>query len=285
MEDAKLLSQIANLISNEGNDVLKIAIIHKGRGKSLQDLLIRSKKIKKDNITHLSPSDYETNQRLLSQAKRIIIIPCHILPVTVNMANTSVEVLIINSADNQVQSKKEKCNTASFTLTQDGNIAIENDKNIDELDTKDHNFAEEIIKEIQNKSTHKVAYHIVLYGNRPLSGKFGEDKSIMIFSNLDLAERFIEGYLGYYASPKPLSAIGLESIEEIWSLLHLSSKDHKEYSPPFGLIVDFDYSIIQAKSTFSIQQIKEMGIKGLAKQLNFSSSSSSSKRECYIATV
>ena len=191
-----------------------------------------------------------------------------ILPITVNMPNNSVEVLIINYANKQVQSRKEKCNTKSFTLTQDGNIAFENDKNTDELDTKDHNFAEEIIKEIQKKSNHEVTYHIVLYGNRPLSGKLGGNESIMIFSNLDLAERFIESYLEYYSTPKPLSAIGLTSIEEIWSLLHLPSKDHKEYSPPFGLVVDFDYNIRQAKSTFSIQQIEEMEIKGLARQLN-----------------
>jgi hypothetical protein len=288
MEDAKLLNQIANLISNEGNDVLKIAIDHTGIGKSLQTLLIRSKKNNKDNIIHLSPSDYETNQRLLLLTKHIVIIPYHILPVTVNMPNTSVEVLIINSVDDQVQSKKEKCNTTSFTLTQDGNIAFENDKKIDELDTKDHNFAEEVIKEIQKRSnkfsnvifrklfallpgkrfSHEVTYHIVLYGNRPLSGKLGVDESIMIFSNLDMAERFIEGYLEYYSTPIPLSATSLTSIEEIWSLLHLPSKDHKEYSPPFGLVVDFDYNIRQAESTFSIQQIEEMGIKGLARQLN-----------------
>ncbi|MDD5542341.1 MAG: hypothetical protein PHX83_04135 [Acidobacteriia bacterium] len=125
---------------------------------------------------------------------------------------------------------------------------------------------EQIVAELRKNKPRSPLCHLVLFGDRPLTGKMGSDESIMIFSSADKAARFIEGYQRYYRTTKPLSVLALPSISDLWAMLNNASSDPL-YQAPYGLIINFSYSG-GTYNSYSIGQLKTIGPSGLKKGMS-----------------
>ncbi len=69
------------------------------------------------------------------------------------------------------------------------------------------------MKRLREKPPSKKICYVVLFGNRPLTGKtVGDETDIMCFTKLSKADDFIRGYKGYYHTTEPLSAIAVKPL-------------------------------------------------------------------------
>jgi len=106
---------------------------------------------------------------------------------------------------------------------------------------------------------------VVLFGDRPLTGKMGGDESIMAFTSSEKTTAFIKGYQQYYSTTKPLSVLPLSSIAELWAMLNNNARDPL-YKPPYGLIIDFSYAEKPTISyVYTIEDLQRIDRDGLEK--------------------
>jgi len=124
---------------------------------------------------------------------------------------------------------------------------------------------EAVVGRLRSKATSRALCHVVLFGDRPLTGKMGGDESIMVFSNADKANGFISGYQRYYHTTKPLSSLAVGTADDLWALLHNAAEDPL-YKTPYGLIINFNYGG-GAYNAYSIGQIESFGKEGIKKGL------------------
>ncbi len=129
----------------------------------------------------------------------------------------------------------------------------------------DSRSVEEVVAGLRRQAPEKAYCYIVLFGDRPLTGKMGAGDSIMIFSTRGKADDFVRGYQQYYRTTKPLSVLPLGSISDLWAMLNNTSSDPL-YKPPYGLIINFSYSG-GAYNSYEINQLSSMGPMGLKKGL------------------
>lgn len=125
---------------------------------------------------------------------------------------------------------------------------------------------EAIVDRLRRDAPVRPYCQVVLFGDRPLTGKMGGDESIMIFSNAAKADGFISGYQRYYHTTKPLSDLAVGTVDDLWALLHNPSEDPL-YKTPYGLIINFNYAG-SPYNAYSISQIEAFGREGIKRGLS-----------------
>jgi hypothetical protein len=130
-------------------------------------------------------------------------------------------------------------------------------------------LVEDVVKGLRQKPPSKVACYVVLFGDRPLTGKAtGDEGDIMCFMQRSKADDFIRGYQNYYFTEKPLSVLAIGHISDLWALLNNNAEDTLyEKDRPYGLLINFSYSG-QPYSRFSVADLNRIGLEGLKKGLS-----------------
>lgn len=124
---------------------------------------------------------------------------------------------------------------------------------------------EAIVAQLQRDPRRQAYCYLVLFGDRPLTAPVQGDESILVFSSRGFANSFIEGYSNYYRCEKPLSVLPLDSVDDLWTLLHAPSLD-AQYKLPLGMTIDFSYSGGSFEH-YGASQLTGMGVEGVAKGL------------------
>jgi len=125
-------------------------------------------------------------------------------------------------------------------------------------------LVEDIVKSLRQKPPSNEICYVVLFGDRPLTGKAqGDEEDIMCFTERSKADDFMRGYQGYYHTQKPLSVLAVGQISALWAMLNSKARD-KLYEPPYGLLINFSYSG-QPYNRYSVADLKRIGLDGLNK--------------------
>ena len=120
---------------------------------------------------------------------------------------------------------------------------------------------EAIVARLRTSPSSNPLCHFVLFGDRPLTGKMSSDDSVLVFPSRAKADDFLESYQHHYVTSRPLSVVPVDSVNNLWGLLHNHAEDPL-YRPPYGLIVDFNYGG-RPYHAFSIGQLRGFGATGL----------------------
>jgi hypothetical protein len=121
-------------------------------------------------------------------------------------------------------------------------------------------FVEDIVEGLRQKPPSKEVCYVVLFGDRPLTATL-EGGCILCFTQRSKAEEFMTKYQGIYYCTKPLSALPLGEVPELWAMLNNKAKD-TDYEPPYGLIINFNYAG-QPYHKYSTDDLKRIGLTGL----------------------
>ncbi len=128
----------------------------------------------------------------------------------------------------------------------------------------DARLVEDIVASLRQKPPTKDAYHVVLFGDRPLTAKL-QGESILCFTRKVKAEEFMKKYQDTYHCTKPLAALALGQVSELWAMLNNKARD-SDYEPPYGLVINFNYGG-QPYNTYGSDDLKRIGLNGLQKGL------------------
>jgi len=127
-------------------------------------------------------------------------------------------------------------------------------------------LVEDIVESLRQKPPSKSVCYVVLFGDRPMTGKAqGDEPDIMCFTQRSKADDFVRGYQRYYHTQKPLAVLGVGQISDLWAMLNNKAKDTiYEDERPYGLLINFSYSG-QPSNRYSIADLKRIGLDGLKK--------------------
>lgn len=126
-------------------------------------------------------------------------------------------------------------------------------------------LVEDVVESLRQKPADKEFYYVVLFGDRPLTAKL-QGECILCFTRKSKAEEFMTKYQDTYYCEKPLSALAIGQVSELWAMLNNKAKDTL-YEPPYGLIINFNYAG-QPYNKYSIDDLKRIGLNGLQKGLS-----------------
>lgn len=125
-------------------------------------------------------------------------------------------------------------------------------------------MVEDIVESIRKNPSSKPLCWIVLFGDRPLTAKL-QGECILGFNNNQKANYFMSKYQKQFYCTKPLSAMAIGNVSELWGLLNNKAKD-TDYESPYGLIINFNYEG-QKYHNFAKEQLLSIGISGFEKGL------------------
>lgn len=123
-------------------------------------------------------------------------------------------------------------------------------------------LVEDVVEDLRQRPPGKELCYVVLFGDRPLTAKLQGD-CILCFTRKNKAEEFMTKYQQTYYCTKPLSALALGHVSQLWAMLNNKAKD-TDYEPPYALIINFNYSG-QPYNTYSLSDLSRIGLDGLKK--------------------
>ena len=126
-------------------------------------------------------------------------------------------------------------------------------------------LVEDIVEGLRQKPPSKEMYYVILFGDRPLTAKL-QGECILCFTRKSIADEFMKKYQTIYHCTKPLSALALSQVSELWAMLNNKANDSL-YTPPYGLIINFNYAG-QPYNKYSIVDLQRIGLEGLQIGLN-----------------